>query len=68
MSYIIKFEKTFWKSFYFVNNKYFIIYKAFIEQTKSTLLNLLYFVYDKLETVLYVIFFSIILCIITTSF
>ena len=42
MSYIIKFEKTFWKSFYFVNNKYFIIYKAFIEQTKSTPLAYLY--------------------------
>ena len=59
MSYIIKFEKTFWKKFYFVNINILSYTKLFIEQTKSTTLNLLYFVYDKLETVLYVIFFQL---------
>lgn len=63
MAYITIFLKVF-KGLLFFQYKYFIIYKDFIEQTKSILLNLLCFVYNKLETVLYAILFSIILCII----
>ena len=56
MAYITIFLKVF-KGLLFFQYKCFIIYKDFIEQTKSILLNLLCFVYNKLETVLYVILF-----------